>query len=552
MQLRPYQHQLHDAIVEAWSAGHKNVLAVLPTGGGKTVTFSHIVREESGASVVLAHRAELVGQMSLALAREQVHHRVIGPPALIRLCVNAHVAELGRSFYDANAKTGVASVQSVTSHKDASNWFNQVALWVHDEAHHLLRENQFGKAVARFRNARGLGVTATPGRADGRGLGRHADGLIDVMVMGPEPRWLIDQGFLSKYKIFAPPSNLDLSAVRVTAGGDYSPPELKVATQKSTVLGDTVNHYVKYASGKSGLTFADSVENAIDIATRFRESGVSAEVLTGKTPDALRANVIAKFKSRQVMQIVSVALIDEGFDCPGVEVVSDAAATQSFNRFAQRFGRGLRIMDGKSHMIYLDHVGNVLRHGLPDARREWSLDRRERRSSSKSDAIPMRVCINPECIQPYERVHKCCPYCGHYPPPPSRSGPEYVDGDLLELDEATLIALRGEIARIDSDPVIPYGAAPEVAGAVRKRHWERQQGQQALRNVIAWWAGLEAAQGRGESESYRRFYHKFGVDVANAQTLNAREAGELAARVTVELSKHGIDGTVDAVSYFME
>lgn len=550
MQLRPYQQEIHDAITNAWATGHQNVLAVLPTGGGKTVTFSHIVKDEQGSSIVLAHRAELVAQMSLALAREQVRHRIIGPSSLVRLCVNAHVGELGRPFYDANAKTGVASVQSVTANKDGAQWFEQVRLWVHDEAHHLLRDNQFGKAVARFPNARGLGVTATPGRADGKGLGRHADGLFDTMVMGPTPRWLIDQGFLSQYKIFAPPSNLDLTAVHVTASGEYSPPELKLATQKSTVLGDTVTHYIKHASGKSGLTFADSVENATDIAARFREAGISAEVLTGKTPDALRANVIAKFKARQVMQIVSVALIDEGFDCPGVEVVSDAAATQSFNRFAQRFGRGLRIMEGKPHMIYLDHVGNTLRHGLPDARREWSLNRRDRKSGGKSDAIPMRVCVNPECIQPYERVFKCCPYCGHYPPPPSRSAPEFVDGDLLELDAETLAALRGDIAKIDGDPVIPWGASPEVAGAVRKRHWERQQGQAALRNVIAWWAGLESAQGRGESESYRRFYFKFGVDVANAQTLGAREAAELAERVTAELAKYGIDGTVNAGAYF--
>ncbi len=550
MQLRPYQIDIHDAIGDAWADGNQNVLACLPTGGGKTVTFSHIVKEEPGASIVLAHRAELVVQMSLALAREQVRHRVIGPPALIRLCVNAHVAELSRSFYDANAKTGVASVQSVTANKDPSQWFNQVKLWVHDEAHHLLRDNQFGKAVARFPNARGLGVTATPGRADGKGLGRHVDGLFDTMVMGPTPRWLIDQGFLSKYKIFAPPSNLDLTLVHVTSSGEYSPPELKAATQKSTVLGDTVSHYVKHASGKSGLTFADSVENATDIAARFRKAGVSAEVLTGKTPDALRANVIAKFKTRQVMQIVSVALIDEGFDCPGVEVVSDAAATHSFNRFAQRFGRGLRIMEGKSHMIYLDHVGNTLRHGLPDAKREWSLNRRDRKSGGKSDAIPMRVCVNPECIQPYERIYKCCPYCGNYPPPPSRSAPEFVDGDLLELDVETLTVLRGKIARIDGDPVIPYGATPEVVGAVKRRHWERRESQNNLRNVIAWWAGLESAQGHGESESYRRFYYRFGVDVANAQTLNAKDASELAERVRVELAKNGIDGTVNAMAYF--
>jgi len=552
MNLRPYQHDLDVAIASAWASGMRNVLAVLPTGGGKTVTFSHIVHKEPGASIVLAHRAELVAQMSLALAREDVRHRIIGPPALIRLCVNGHMGELRRSFYDANAKTGIASVQSVSASKGQGDWFNQVRLWVHDEAHHLLSDNQFGKAVAHFPNARGLGVTATPGRADGKGLGRHADGLFDTMIMGPTPRWLIEQGFLSKYKIFAPPSNLDLSAVHVTASGEYSPPELKLATQKSTVLGDTVSHYVKHAFGKSGLTFADSVENATDIAQRYREAGVSAEVLTGKTPDTLRANVIGRFKNKQLMQIVSVALIDEGFDCPGVEVVSDAAATQSFNRFAQRFGRGLRVMEGKTHMIYLDHVGNTIRHGLPDANREWSLDRRDRKGAKKSDAIPLRICVNVECVQPYERVHKCCPYCGHYPPPPLRSGPEYVDGDLLELDESTLAALRGQIAKVDGDAVVPYGAAPEVVGAVRRRHWERREAQSQLRNAIAWWAGLETAQGRGESESYRRFYFKFGVDAGTAQTLGAREAGELAERVGAELIKLGIDGSVNVEAYLQQ
>lgn len=547
MQLRDYQHKLHDDIVSAWGQGHQNVMATLPTGGGKTVTYAHLVKEEHGAAIVLAHRAELVSQTSLALAREGVRHRIVGPPALVRLCVNAHIAELGTHYHEANAKTGVASVHSV---KGNEPWYDQVALWVHDEAHHVLRDNMFGRAVARFSRARGLGVTATPGRTDGKGLGRHADGVFDTLVMGPSPAQLMGEGYLSRYKIFAPPSTFDRTAIPIAANGEFSSPALKDATRKSTVLGDTVSHYAKHAHGKSGLTFADSIDNAADIAARYRSVGVSAEVLTGKTPDALRANVIARFRDKRLMQIVSVALIDEGFDCPGVEVVSDAAATESLNRFMQRFGRGWRPEVGKEHMIYFDHVNNTLRHGLPDAPREWSLDRRDKRASKKSDAIPLRVCANPECMQPYERIYKCCPHCGHHPEPASRSGPEFVDGDLLELDEATLARLRGEIARVDGDPIIPYGATPEVAGAVRKRHWQRQQGQAALRNMLAWWAGLEHAQGHNESESFRRFYYRFGIDAANAQTLGSREAAELAERVGDELAKYGIDGTVNAGAYF--
>ena len=538
MQLRPYQSLLHDQINAAWRDGHRNVLAVSPTGSGKTVLFAHVVQEERNSAIVLAHRAELVAQMSLALAREQVCHRIIGPKGLVRLCVNAHIAELRMSFYDPNAKTGVASVQSVTSYKDECRWFDQVALWVLDEAHHLCRDNAFGKAVARFPNARGLGVTATPGRADGKGLGRHADGLMDVMVRGPTPRELIDMGYLSKYKIFAPPSNLNLADVHVTASGDFNPIELREATKRSTVLGDIVEHYVKHVNGKSGLTFADSVENATDIVRRFREAGVKAEVLTGKTPDILRSNIIKQFKRKEILQIVSVALIDEGFDCPGVEVVSDGAATESFNRFAQRFGRGMRILEGKDYMVYFDHVGNTLLHGLPDARREWTLDRRDLKSACKSDAIPLRICV--KCYQPFERIHKACPHCGHYPEPAERTGPDQVDGDLLELNEAALMRLRGEIARVDGDAVIPYGAAPVVVGAVRKRHWERREAQVALRNSIAWWRGVTDVQGYDDSQSYRMFNFKFGIDVGGAQYLGAREAGELAERVNLELGKWGI------------
>ncbi|OYW62721.1 MAG: hypothetical protein B7Z31_00175 [Rhodobacterales bacterium 12-65-15] len=527
MNLRPYQQKMHDDINAAWGHGHTNVLAVLPTGGGKTVTLSHIVREEPGASIVLAHRAELVAQISLALAREKVRHRIIGPNALVRLCIRGHLDEMATHYHDADAKTAVGSVQSVISSKAAPAWFRQVKLWVHDEAHHLLAENLFGKAVARFPNARGLGVTATPGRADGRGLGRHADGVMDTLILGPTPRELIDAGTLSNYRIFAPPSNLDLSAVHVTAGGEFSPPELREATRKSTVMGDIVSHYVQHAMGKSGLTFADSIENAITIAQKFREAGVSAEVLTGKTPDALRAAVLARFKRKEVLEIVSVALIDEGFDCPGVEVVSDGGASHSYNRFAQRFGRGLRVFPGKDHMVYFDHVGNVMRHGLPDAPRVWTLDRRERRSRGRpDDVIPVRTC--PSCLSVYERIYRECPFCGHYPEPSGRSGPEQVDGDLAELSPAALARLRGEI---DKPLVLPYGATPEIAGAIKKRNHEKQQAQAALREAMAQWGGEQVARGMSLSQAQRRFYITYGIDVASAQALGRADAATLMERI---------------------
>jgi len=575
--LRPFQAELERRVYEAWHGGAVNVMPVAATGSGKTVVLSKVLYDEPGASIAIAHRQELVSQISIALARNGVRHRILGAKKgsnLIRVISALQVAELGYSFFDPNAKTGVGGVDTVIRMDPTDPFFMQTRLVVQDEAHHVLKANKWGAAAALFPNARGLLPTATPLRADGKGLGRHADGLVDVMVLAPSMRDIINMGYLTDYRIFAPPSDLDLSQVALSqATGDFNADQLRKAVHKSHITGDVVAHYLKLAPGKLGVTFAVDVEAATEIAAAFRAAGVPAEVVSAKTPDALRSQILRRFKAREILQLVNVDLFGEGFDLPAIEVVSFARPTESFALFCQQFGRALRLMLSKqaaavhAHLTdeqrraaiaasekpvayIIDHVNNVLRHGLPDARREWSLDRRERRSSGKSDAIPMRVCVNPDCIHPYERIHKFCPYCGHYPPPPVRSSPEFVDGDLTELDAETLAALRGDISRIDNEPKIPWNASPEIAGAVRKRHWERRESQHSLRNMIAWWAGLESAQGRGESESYRRFFYKFGVDVASAQTLNAKDAAELAGRLSVELAKHGINGAIDAAVYF--
>lgn len=576
--LRPFQADLERRVYEQWAAGAVNVMGVAATGSGKTVLLSKLLYDEPGASVAIAHRQELVGQISTALARNGVKHRVVGAKKgspLVRAISAIHIYESGYSFFDPNAKTGVGGVDTIVRMPASEPWFQQVRLVVQDEAHHVLAANKWGKAAALFPNARGFYPTATPLRADGKGLGRHADGLMDAMVLAPSMRDIIDMGYLTDYRIFAPPSDLDLSGVALSsATGDFNADQVRKAVHKSHITGDVVQHYRKLAPGKLGVTFAVDVEAATEIAAAFRAQGVAAEVVSAKTPDGLRAQILRDFKARKILQLVNVDLFGEGFDLPAIEVVSFARPTESFALYCQQFGRALRLMltpelargwdlrtdesrreairaSDKPCAIIIDHVNNVQRHGLPDARREWSLDARERRGSSgPSDAIPLRTCVAEGCFTPYPRVYRCCPACGHYPEPAERSSPKFVDGDLAELDADTLRAMRGEIERVDGAAIIPRGVDAAVAGAIKRRHWERQQAQGQLRNVIAWWAGLESAQGRGESESYRRFYFKYGVDVASAQTLNAREAGELAERVAADLSVSGIDGTVNAAAYY--
>jgi DNA repair protein RadD len=540
---RPYQQVLIDQALGFWAQGGKNAMLVLPTGGGKSLVLAKIAAAVQMAVCAIAHRGELVTQISLALAREGLRHRVIGPPALARRCTVCHLDELGRDFVQPNSRIAVAGVDTLVNLGPNDPWLAQVGLWIQDECHHVLVKNKWGKAAAMFPNARGLGVTATPVRADGCGLGLHADGLFEEMFIGPTMRELIRDGFLTEYRPFAPPSDIDLSNVALGANGDFSGPQLSAARKRSHITGDVVQHYLKIAPGKLGVTFDVDIESATATAEAFRAAGVPAEIVSGKTPDALRASILRRFRNREVLQLVNVDLFGEGFDLPAIEVVSMARPTQSYSLYAQQFGRALRPMPGKDRAIILDHVGNIVRHGLPDAPRVWSLDRRERRGkNTPADVIPTRVCANAECLGVYERVHVSCPYCGHEPVPAGRSAPEQVDGDLAELDPAVLARLRGEAARINGAAQIPHGAGPAVAGAVIKNHYVRQQAHARLASAMALWGGWQQHLGRSDRESWRRFYLSHGVDVATARTLNTADATALAERVERELSTNQVRG----------
>lgn len=541
MQLRSYQQELSDKIDLSWSRGNRNVVAIAPTGAGKTVLFSHKIHTNRGSACAIAHRQELVGQMSLALAREQVKHRIIGPRNVISDIVKAHTDELGRSWYDPTAKDGVAGVDTLIRRTDQlAAWAPTVNLWVQDEGHHVLLDNKWGAACAMFPNARGLGVTATPSRADGKGLGRHADGVYDDLVEGPQMRWLIDNGFLTDYRIFAPHPSLIMDDDAIGSTGDYSQKKLKAASQKSKIVGDVVEHYRRIAPGKLGVVFATDVETSERIAQEFNDVGIPAATISADSKN--RGDTIRKFRNRELTILVNVDIFGEGFDLPAIEVCIFARPTASFGLYIQQFGRALRLMNGKEWAIIIDHVGNVMKHGLPDRPRTWSLDRREKRGKSKDrDENPLKACTNPVCLSVYEAIYKACPHCGHIIEPQRRDGPEYVDGDLMELDPAYLAQLRGEIERIDAPAHeladrMRHAGAPQMAiNGAAKNHRERQDAQAKLRDTIALWAGYQRRAGYSDSESYRKFYFKYGVDVATAQTLGKREAETLAGRIGGDL-----------------
>jgi DNA repair protein RadD len=544
--LRPYQQELKDAIYQEWSFHPRsNVLGVLATGAGKTVLLSSIVTDEPGAVCVIAHRKELVSQISLALARNKVRHRVIGPSKVIKDIVRIHMEEVGRSYYDPNSKIAVAGIDTLILREDQlKDWLPAVKLWILDEAHHLLKNNKWGKGVSMFPNARGLGLTATPCRADGNGLGRHADGLFDSMKIGVTMRFLIDSGYLTQYRIFAPSSTFDRSSIKVSEStGDLNLDQMRKAVAGSslithdekTITGDVVTQYLKIAKGKLGITFVPDINTAEAVAQQFNDAGISAAVVSSKTPDVERFALMRKFKNREILQLVNVDLFGEGVDVPVNEVISMARPTESYSLYAQQFGRPLRLSPGKTHAIIIDHVGNVMRHGLPDAPREWSLDRRERRTG-KSEPSTVRVCT--ACAAVYERFRDACPDCGEpVPKPADRSGPMQVDGDLYELDPDVLAQMRNEVvgAREDvnqyRDKMIGHGLPPHAVKRNVKLHENRLDALVKLDHTLAQWAGYRRAEGLSDSEIFRKFFLTYGVSWLEAQALKAGDADKLRERI---------------------
>lgn len=530
--LRDYQRQVKAEVLAHWLM-HRFVLAVSATGSGKTVLFSDIIASEQNASCVIAHRHELVSQISLALARNGVRHRIVGSAQLAKECTATHMEELGVNYVDPNSRVAAASVDTLIRMDQNDPWFASVRLWVMDEAHHLLKHNKWGTAVAMFPNARGLGVTAETERADGYGLGAMNDGIFEAVVLAPDMREIINRGYLTDYRVFCPPSDLDLSQVPVGPSGELVQAKLSKATKASHITGDVVKHYMRIAPGKLGICFAVDKEAGGEIAQAFRDAGIPSELIHSGTPSEIRRKLLRDFRERRILMLVNVDLFGEGFDLPAIEVVIMARATASFNLYKQQFGRALRLMPGKEWAIIIDHVGNVIRHGLPDQIKLQTLGRPIPKSKREADEnlIPMTTCV--ECTRPYERAYPKCKWCGHGRMPASRSAPEYVEGDLLELTQEVLAKMRGEADRIVGP--CPVTAHDAVSGHIQKTHNARAAAQNRLRETLGLWMAWQKHKGHDDHFIYRLFYLIYGVDVGTAQTLGAPEADELRGRVRKNL-----------------
>ncbi len=541
-------------------------MLVAPTGAGKTVMFCAILKELDQPAVVIAHRQELVSQAALSLNREQVPHGIIAPKEIQQQIIALEMDTHGRTYYAPNAPIRVAGVDTLIRKEGNERWFDQVATVVQDEGHHLTKNSKWHRAHSMFRNARGLLATAHCIRGDGKGLGRSSDGIVDKLVQGPSGRTLINWGYLCDYRLAIAESDIEAELSEIEEGDGISDVKLRdVVHSSKTLVGDVVAHYLRFAEGKLGLTFAVDIDAATKLANAYMAKGIPTAVVTADTPMFVRGNVMRQFRARQLLQVVSVDCLGEGSDVPAVEVVSLARPTDSFQLFAQQIGRALRIMvsdelnaawgsftdaqrlehiarSAKPKALIIDHVGNISRfysrHGMPDSAQTYRLDRPPKKARSASSGIPLRVCI--ECLQPYEAFLDACPYCGAVHVNQGRSGARQVDGVLIELDPMMLSALRGEIAQIDGPFHAPAGLSTGIIRSIHEKHKARQAAQQTLRRALMLWGGWRVSLGESLSEAQRRFFYTYGIDVLTAQTLGAPEATGLEARIRAELQTANI------------
>jgi len=526
--LRPYQEKLKSEIYSAWESGHKNILGVMPTGLGKSVVLSSIAYDYGITKkipvAIMVHRKELVSQLCVTLASASIKHNIIAPKSTILDIVNTQRFTLNKSLYEYTAPITVLSVDTLNArfHKHEA-WSKNIGLWIVDEAAHLLKANKWGRAVQPFESSKGLGVTATPRRLDCKGLGRHVDGVFDAMVEGPTVLWGIENGYLSKYKIAIPKSDYQNYLNKASGNSDYTRESMRKASKQSQIIGDVVENYVKFAEGKQAILFATDIETAQDMERKFKLANIPAKLLTGLSSNKERFEGIINFKNKNIKVLLNVDLFDEGLDVPGIECVIMARPTMSLSKYKQMVGRGLRPAPNKEFLILIDHVGNVDHHGLPCANKKWTLDRITKKKTIKTEEL-IKICKNPMCNAPFQRILTKCPYCGEDVEkiPKDNTGrvpPEMVDGDLELIDPQTMRELESftNLESPDSVSKRVERVAGLPAGIKARRDQEaRIEAQKILSEGIAIWAGNMKTKGFDDRSIHKFFYLHFGMTIFEA------------------------------------
>ena len=405
MLLRPYQADALAKIQAVYRSGRRRVLLVAPTGSGKSAMTSYMLERSKKTTLILVHRGELLDQIAESMT---VPYGIIGgqrPTPTERI--------------------HIGMVQTVVRRLHALPRYE----WVASDEAHLAMSPTWRQVLAHYSTAWHLGMSASPCRLDGIGLGAE----YEQIVYGPSIRELTERGYLVRCRVFAP--TIEGPVSRNKSG----PENLTAAAEeidRPTIIGDVIGHFRRIAGPRQAIVFCCTRQHADHVATDFSRAGIPALAVDGSMPRAEQTRKIDAFRARAVQVLVNVDLLTTGFDCPQIEVGVFLRPTQSLALYLQMVGRILRIHPGKQDSILLDHVGNVMRFGMPDEDREWTLDGRLKKVS----ATPVAQC--PKCYAAHRPAPRC-PACGYvYAATPTQRVMIEREGHLEEIDAERLKWLR--------------------------------------------------------------------------------------------------------------
>lgn len=407
--LRPYQTDIISRARDSMSAGSKSILICAPTGSGKTALTAHMLAtaaSKSKRSLFLVHRRELIKQSIHTFSDVGVKHGVISS-----------------GWFESDQEP--IQIASVQSYARRMHRYPTPDLIIWDECHHLAA-GSWASIYQSAPKAYHVGLTATPERLDGKGLGNW----FNEIIQGPTTNALIREGYLSPYRLIVPPGGIQTAGIHKQMG-DFNKTELMNAADKPTITGDAVKHYMKFAIGKRAVVFCVSIQHSKHVVSKFQEAGISAAHVDGETNVEERDEAIRAFEAGDIKILSNVELFGEGFDLPAIEAAILLRPTQSLGLYLQQVGRALRTSPGKDNAIIIDHADNCRRHGLPDQERGWSLEGFAGGRKSSSEGGGIKIC--PQCFAAQLPGSDHCRFCKVVFALKPREVEE-VSGDLVEVD----------------------------------------------------------------------------------------------------------------------
>lgn len=407
--LWPFQVELFDSTRASIRQGYRRILIVSPTGSGKSFTIGRFVigAAANGKRVLFGvNRRSLVLAMSKDLDKIGVDHGVI---------------MAGHPRNKPWLPVQVASIQTLSGRRPPA-----ADIIIADEAHFTITDGWL-EIFAKYPEAVVIGLTATPIRTDGRGMGR----FFQHMIQGPSVAELTAQGYLVPAVVYGPPGGgPDLSNVKVGNNGEYEKHARAAAMGKATLIGDIVQHWLE-VRGEPTVCFADNIAHSMQIRDRFLEAGVRCKHVDAKTSDTERDRTWRQLQDYELEVVTSVGIISYGWDAPLVTTMIDASPTASLQRAIQKWGRVLRTAQGKTRARILDHAGNTVEHGFVDDERTWTLKDgyKPKRKGEKAEA---GIYYCKKCTRAYLISRDRCPECDE---PRVKLGRELVtvEGQLQEV-----------------------------------------------------------------------------------------------------------------------